>query len=174
MMVGYAPDQNGNCFKMWNPTTGTIYIMHNIIWLKQIYFGTQTRDSEYLGNDNGTMNAKNENPESELDEELTANIFDEMPDGAEGAKRSGRSFRKIGGIAINPGAITPSEEKFYAEMKEMNKLSLLTTETKNEYGLVGVALGGGFGNTKKLKHLKYDEAMKTPDAPYWQDSVEEE
>ena len=40
--------------------------------------------------------------------------------------------------------------------------------------MVGAALGGGFGHTSELKVLKYDEAMATPDKPYWDDAVDVE
>ena len=38
MMVGYALNHNGDCYRMWNPKTNYIYESINFIWLKIKYF----------------------------------------------------------------------------------------------------------------------------------------
>jgi hypothetical protein len=43
-----------------------------------------------------------------------------------------------------------------------------------KFACVGAGLGGGFENTTELHVMKYDEAMKSPDAEQWQRAVKEE
>ena len=49
-----------------------------------------------------------------------------------------------------------------------------TVEELQESGFIGAGTDGGFEHTSELKVMKYDEAMATPDKPYWEDEVEEE
>ena len=39
MLVGYATAHDGDCYEMWNPATGTIYVTRDAIWLQRMYFG---------------------------------------------------------------------------------------------------------------------------------------
>ena len=48
------------------------------------------------------------------------------------------------------------------------------TEVDPEQGLVGAGLGGGFQNTAELHVMTFDQAMATPEADAWLESVEEE
>jgi hypothetical protein len=83
----------------------------------------------------------------------------------DGATRSGTRFRDIAAanIEMNPVELTD------AEIKYMNYM-----HTFGEIACVGAGLGGGFENTTELHVMKYDEAMKSPDAEQWQRAVEEE
>ena len=60
--------------------------------------------------------------------------------------------------------LTPAEEKFYLQMKELNEFQLFSNNgipcveeinAAYEAGLVGAALGGGFYHKIKLKGMKY-------------------
>ena len=60
--------------------------------------------------------------------------------------------------------LTPTKEKFYSQMKELNELQLFSNngipcveELEAEYkaGLVGATLGGRFSHTSELKFMKY-------------------
>ena len=79
--------------------------------------------------------------------------------------------------------LMPNEENFYSQMKELNELQLFSNniipcveelEVTYESGMVGSALGGGFFHTRKLKLMKYEEAISTPNRPYWGYDVETE
>lgn len=39
MLVGYADNHSGDCYKMLNMNTKCIMVTHNVLWLKQPYFG---------------------------------------------------------------------------------------------------------------------------------------
>ncbi len=43
-----------------------------------------------------------------------------------------------------------------------------------EYANVGVGPGGGFENTAKLKPMKYEQAIKGPDAEAWKVEIDNE
>ena len=62
--------------------------------------------------------------------------------------------------------LTPAEEKFHEEMRNLNEI--------HELGLVGAGIGGGFAHTSELKVVKYNEAMAGPDKKEWEKAVEEE
>ena len=59
--------------------------------------------------------------------------------------------------------LTPSEDKFYSQMKELNELQLFSNnyipcveelDSSYEAGLVVAALGGEFSHTMRLKVMK--------------------
>ena len=68
--------------------------------------------------------------------------------------------------------LTPAEDKFYSQMKELNELKLFSNNcipcveelgATYEAGMVGAALGGKFNHTSELKVTQYEESMKTPE-----------
>jgi hypothetical protein len=38
MLVGYALDHYGDCYRMWDPVTGGIHVTRYIIWLKRMFY----------------------------------------------------------------------------------------------------------------------------------------
>ena len=79
--------------------------------------------------------------------------------------------------------LTPAKDKFYSQIKELNELQLSSSngiscvedlDTAYKTGLAGAALGDVFYHTRKLNFMKYEEAMNTPNKPYWEDDVETE
>jgi hypothetical protein len=40
MMVGYSTNHTGDCYGMWDPSTGGIQQTRDVIWLRQMYFPT--------------------------------------------------------------------------------------------------------------------------------------
>jgi hypothetical protein len=50
MFVGYALDHAGDAYHMWNPKTGWVHEMRNVIWLHHMYFekpGTLRKSSGF-------------------------------------------------------------------------------------------------------------------------------
>ena len=43
-------------------------------------------------------------------------------------------------------------------------MELEDKESKNEFGLVGAGIGGGFNHTSELCVMKFEEALAGPDA----------
>ena len=77
--------------------------------------------------------------------------------------------------------LTPTEEKFYSAMNDLNKLHFLfeielpaIDRAPAELKLVGANLGGGFENTIELRTMKYGEAMASEDKDNWEEAVYEE
>ena len=42
MLVGYAPDHAGDCYRMWNPKTDGVHVTRDIIWLRRMFFAKDT------------------------------------------------------------------------------------------------------------------------------------
>jgi len=61
--------------------------------------------------------------------------------------------------------LSDAEVHYYDTMKQF---------PENEFGCVGTGLGGGFQDTHELHVMKYNEAMKTQDAPGWVTAVDQE
>ena len=79
--------------------------------------------------------------------------------------------------------LTPAEERFYHEMKELQELSLISMthddvemeemdDNDIETGLIGV--GEEYENTQELKVVKFKEAMKSKDNEGWKAAVDTE
>ena len=243
MMVGYSTGHAGDCYDMWNPSTGTVYVTRDVVWLQRMYFPpdptnnvsppefetlhgpdlthepiplvnwssregelvtedvTEARQNQFPNQENPEINVEYQNPEEEIvfhrqsedenseeseeeseseDEEEPKNVFNEVNEST-GATRSGRTFREPeepergtlrSGRAFRETdlMLTPAESKFYRRLHELNELSVV----QHEVGLIGAALGGGFEHTSELKVMNYKQAMATPDAPYWEEAVDEE
>ena len=61
MMVGYATDHKGNCYKMLNIETNQILLSRDVQWLNRMYFHNNTDEEDediivnHGMNDNGTV-----------------------------------------------------------------------------------------------------------------------
>ncbi len=44
MFVGYAKQHSGDCFRMWNPSTGGYHETRDVIWLNRMYYGRIPED----------------------------------------------------------------------------------------------------------------------------------
>jgi hypothetical protein len=82
-----------------------------------------------------------------------------------GVTRSGNTFRDFAASNLeqHPLKLTKAEINFH---NRMNKIT--------DIACVGAGIGRGFKNTTELHVMKYDGAMKSPDAGQWQSSVQEE
>jgi len=198
MFVGYATNHDGDCYEMLDPTTGTIYVSRDIIWLKRMYYVEPVTkvSGELVPYPVEDPVEQNQTDEATLD---VADADDNDPVVGEGetqedvevetpTTRSGRRVQtpsylddyETGGYQIS---LTPAEERFYATMRELNELALYAPnvpgvdemdELDTELNLVGAALGGGFTHTSELKPKKYKEAMKTGNREKWDAAVDEE
>jgi Reverse transcriptase (RNA-dependent DNA polymerase) len=184
MFVGHARNHDGDCYEMWNPSTNKIYVTRDVIWLNRMYFdeeviegviATQMLDIDgeienmidECDNEHGELE-KSENSESEDKPNQDEEHETEDPDRdvvPTGVTRSGNTFRDIAACNLeqNPLKLTKAEINF---RNRMNKI--------NDMAFVGAGIGGGFENTTELHVMKYDAAMKSPDAGQWKRSVQEE
>src|SRR5687767_15823172 len=82
--------------------------------------------------------------------------------------------------------LTPAEERFYHERKELQELSLFTTskydleskdavsddkEERNIEELGAVGVGDNYDNTQELKVVKFKDAMASKDKEGWMKAV---
>ena len=67
---------------------------------------------------------------------------------------------------------------FYASLAEIEQSEVIGISTVEneyvEYVNVGAGLGGGFENTAELKPMKYEQAIKGPDAEAWKVKIDNE
>ena len=68
-------------------------------------------------------------------------------------------------IEIAEIALSSAEAKYYEAMEDHYK------PLEREFCLVGAGIGGGFENTQELHVMKYEEAMRGPDAKDWDKAV---
>ena len=126
--------------------------------------------------DDGTSEDSDEEAEDEAEEQPEQFTAGEGQGPVLYTTRSGRSVqgRDLLGFGqqteLNYSAITltQAEEKYYDTMEQFPEAF------GQEISMVGAGIGGGFVNTQELHVMKYDEAMKQPDAAEWMDAVEEE
>ncbi len=64
--------------------------------------------------------------------------------------------------------------KFSKSEEHYNEAMLKIGTLQSEFGCAGAGLGGGFINTSELHVMKYNQAMATPEAKQWEESVEQE
>jgi len=76
MMIGYADEHDGDCYRMWEPIDYYIYLTRDVIWLKRMYYANQSMpNTDYVievptegleagenGVQNQTSNASNAPP----------------------------------------------------------------------------------------------------------------
>lgn len=122
-------------------------------------------------------------------EDAVVNPVPEVNDEFKMVTRSGRFVRPPSRLIEDSewGAaaprITSAERNYYSALLEMGCMAIEQMDSigfefkkldNNEVGAVGAALGGGFDSTEELKPMKYDEAMKSPDAEKWKEGCKEE
>jgi hypothetical protein len=44
MFIGYAMDHDGNCYRMWNPTTDGVHVTCNIIWIWRMFYNKPNKE----------------------------------------------------------------------------------------------------------------------------------
>ena len=196
LLVGYAVDHDGDCYEMWDPVLGSVHVTRDVVWLKKMYY-QEKQGAETLVLEPTSVEVKSVNWNEELEEStgiMAEEAEQEKPtsqgenngEGVRNMTRYGRQVRKPTLYGFDTGLtmrLTPAEERFYHEMKELQELSLFSTEdygieeivdegTENgteELGAVGV--GDNFANTQELKVVKFNEAMKSNDKEGWKEAV---
>ena len=48
MMVGYALDHDGDCYRMWNPETNSVYETRDVVWMKWMYYQKPVSNNEQI------------------------------------------------------------------------------------------------------------------------------
>jgi Reverse transcriptase (RNA-dependent DNA polymerase) len=75
----------------------------------------------------------------------------------------------------NTSVLSSIEKNYYSALLELGcGMVDMQYDMGYETGLIGAALGGGFGDTTELKPMKFDEAMRTENKDKWLQAVEEE
>eukprot|EP00957_Ditylum_brightwellii_P001939 149394-Ditylum_brightwellii.AAC.2 len=71
--------------------------------------------------------------------------------------------------------LTQAAFRYQAQLRELVMLEFVKEDFKLncKIGMVGACLGGGFGNTRELKAMKYTETMAV-DRDGWTTAVNEE
>jgi hypothetical protein len=185
MMVRYAIDHGGDCYRMWDPTTARVHKTRDVIWLRCMFFQQQVQQVditveplEFVTPDSKSREGTEEESESD---NKTDDINDD--DGAgrvtlqDVVTRSGHKVSKpacyieeIGAVtSVYEIRITMSEVRSYATMHKFPKGEF----TPGEVACVGAGLAGGFENTKELHVMKSKKAMKTEDSKEWKVAVNE-
>ena len=82
--------------------------------------------------------------------------------------RSGRTVQPATRYIEEIGT-TAAEINYFATLMELED-----EESKNECGLVGAGIGGGFNHTSELHVMKFEEALAGPDAEEWKKEIENE
>ena len=47
MMVGYPKDHTGDCYCMWDKSTGGVHVTHDVTWLQRMYFPADPNAGNY-------------------------------------------------------------------------------------------------------------------------------
>jgi hypothetical protein len=151
MLVGYALDHAGDCYRMWNPDTNGIHETRDVIWLRRMFYEKPSTSYEIV--DAPVLSDTAEKVVDimqvgegtvELDDNEDSNLPDVMPT----ATRSGRIVQapirlieEINATTTDTYEIklTEAETNYYAAMKHFG-----------EVACVGAGIGGGFSNTSEL------------------------
>ena len=83
MMVGYAGDHDGDCYKMLNMNTKQILQSRDVTWLGQNYFMTKNSDNEgdmHLMADQPSQNYEDEDWEEKYEQEELPNLVPPVND----------------------------------------------------------------------------------------------
>jgi len=181
MFVGYSIDHEGDCYDFLDPKTGNIYTSRDVVWLRRMYYTTAVDEEPEALLPMPEYNEDSGTPVDTAEDDIVDAV--EVPSEGESQEnttpgtttRTGRtvnqpSWMKEYEVGAYQIGLTPAEERFYSHMRELNELSLFAPET----AFVGSATGQGFTHTSELRTMKYNEAMKTPDKPHWDDAVAEE
>jgi hypothetical protein len=189
MMVGYANDHTGDCYRMWDANTSRVHETRDIIWLKRMYYTKPTITPEFISDmEAGESEAPNESSGesgtiSEVDDSATQEPIEQARVNDDEATptpttpstavtSSGRTVAKPTRLIEEAGEITltKAEESYYNAMTGFNFIE----GGGFEIAAIGAGLGGGFENTSELHVMKFPEAMSGNDAVNWQKAVDEE
>jgi hypothetical protein len=197
MMVGYALDHPGDCYRMWDPKTARVHETRDVVWLKRMFYEKAIAEKHvgigpiYFtmeeGDDvNEEVGEGNINAAAEIDDDNGSSAFSasESEDMEEEEQievevtRSGRAVKPPTRFIEEIGAaakqykiqLTAAEMNYYAAMREFPEGEY----SPGEIACVGAGLGGGFVNTKELHVMKYKDAMASKDAEKWKIAVSEE
>ena len=204
LIVGYALNHHGDCYRMWNPKTNYVYETRDVIWLRRMYFQKLNvtpeqaivpvvslqvdRESETV--DDSTIIEVREGDTDIIDGNATSTDDGRNSDCNGNEDNEGDSSN--GGTEDAP---TPTITRTGRQVKprirlieeiggltvaEQNYYATLAEATENEFddnaeiACVGAGLGGGFENTNELHVIKYKEAMASDDKEKWQKAIDEE
>jgi len=199
MMIGYAPNHAGDCYKMWNPRTGRVHETRDIIWLHRMFYQTPVNPKDMVigpsvdflieeigeSNEVGESNETDERVETpNVETEDQSEMNNETTDQWTTVTRSGRAsvmperFRESASVSID-AVIDSINQNYFAALEECEDEETEEDEIESireslEFANVGAGLGGGFEHTSELKVLKYKEAMKSADKDKWDEAIFEE
>ena len=180
MMIGYALDHGGDCFRMYNPVTSGVHETRDVIWLHRMYYPPTNPVPEPCIA-----------PAVDLDvlqagERSVVNAPEEAKAGSEATTtRSGRVVKPVVRLEPNmdPGVQTytskPADgsevrDLTNAEMAYYAAVGAMETRKNFEISCVGLGRIDGFEDTSELHVMKFDQAMATEEADQWQDAVDDE
>jgi hypothetical protein len=194
MMVGYSTNHTGDCYDMWDPSTGGIHQTRDIIWLRRMYFPPIEAVPELApsGGDiivdtnleRSTLEVGEGEPSDDYEvetvpeddgasddvEEEAERNDDEIPE-LQPRTKSGRKVRMPERLIEEMNAAANDYEIALTPAEERY---YATMRELGEFGLVGAGIGGGFVNTSELHVMKFNEAMLTGDKKEWNKAVEKE
>ena len=172
MFVGYAENHSGDCYEMLNLKTCCILQLRDVQWLNCMYCATAPHDN--TPDDTSVFSA----PESEeqevkktIDSQETidsATENDAAEDDCDDLNNSEDSHDPDNG---QHGNQTRSGCTIKAPTRLIEEIDSSMVE---EMMAVGAGIGGGFDHTSELRPMKYEEAMATPKAKQWGESVDME
>ncbi len=180
MLVGYASNHEGDCYRMWNLNTKKISKTCNMVFLKRMFFGTPTKPvRNKQSTDNGDLDSVQQDKRGGT---ITANfvtvddnaatvesVDSSVPDTPVvnnnlGQSKYGHTYRRTTHydhtIGHKIGAEATAVANYYQCLKD--------TDGKIEFANVGSSIVGRFENTMELKPIEYKEAINGPDRKAWE------
>ena len=183
MFLGYPEGHAGDCYEMWDPTTGGVHVTRDIVWLRKMHFNRLNSNEEFARREAGydiEMEDIDEivSPIEEMQQgenqqcRVRFNDPDFEPDDEEMSIMDGMTG---GHEPVSSRTQSQVDENFvFEEMTMFLKNGPTEFIMDKHVALVGAGIGGGFANTKELIVMTYDEAMAGPDRLHWEKAVEEE
>ena len=183
MMIGYALDHGGDCYRMFNPTTSGVHETRDVIWLHRMYYPPTTPVPEpciapavdllvlQAGESGAQQGAVA--PEEPKANEPTGTVT-----------RFGRTVRPVVRLEpnIDPGVQTYVKPVDGVEVKDLTNAEVAfyaavgAMEARKDFEISCVGLGriDGFDDTSELHVMKFDQAMATEESEQWEDAVDDE
>jgi hypothetical protein len=186
MMVGYALNHDGDCYRMWDPKTARVHETRDVTWLHRMFFQQEVpatdmamepiafaapvpEDRKGVGTDE-----KSDTEDAIKDDDDSggkATLKEAVTQSGRITSKPMQYIEEIGATASDYEiGLTMSEIRYYASMKEFPEGEF----APGEIACVGAGLGGGFSNTSKLHVMKYNKAMATENASEWSKAVDQE
>ena len=170
IFIGYVKNHTGDCYLMYNPTTGYMIGTRDITWLHCMYYSKPEAKDEVIVYPQVALPFKLEGAEAR--EGVTSNASEPKVESKDDEKewstvhtRSGRVvkplvlYMKEYSTDRVEGVLSTIYQNFYAPLYKVDD-----TELKNiEIAEVGAGLGGGFNHTCELKVMKFKEVVNGPD-----------